>query len=172
MARKRTIEPNIWQDEDFGMLSPIAQLIYIGCITQADDDGRLIGHPSVLRSTIFPYGIITMEQVFDAIEELNIKMKNFVYYEANNTYFVQLGSWEKHQKQQSDRRQKSLYPAPSKEILSACVSNAKQVLHQVSKEVSKEVSGSDLTTAKNNKQLDKLRKDLEGKGIIKKTKLI
>lgn len=144
-VRKRTIQPNIWQDENFGLLkNPLAQLIYIGCITQADDDGRMIGHPAVIKSSLFPYGFITLEQVFDALDELIAKMKNFIYYEVDKNYYIQLKNWDKHQKQQGDRRQKSLFPAPPKEL------------------------------APNNmvKTLDNLRKNLETQDIIKKTKLI
>lgn len=171
MARKRTIQPNIWQDEGFGLLKPLAQLIYIGCITQADDDGRLIGHPAVIKSMLFPYGLVTLEEVFDSLEELNAQMKNFIYYEVDKNYFIQFKNWEKHQKQQKERRQNSIYPSPTKEVLlSKCLADAKQPLSQVSKEVSKKVSSSG--AAAKNKVLDELRKSLENQGVIKKTKLL
>jgi hypothetical protein len=55
MARIRTIKPDIWGSEQLGSVSRAARLLFIGLITQADDEGRLKGSPRRLKATIFPY---------------------------------------------------------------------------------------------------------------------
>lgn len=172
--RKRTIQPDIWQDADFGSISSLAQLIFVGCITQADDEGRLNGHPAVIRSSLFPYGFISLEEVFDALQELSIKMRNFVYYTVNDQFYIQLLNWNKHQKQKAERIVSSTFPSPPKELLSGRRrADGGQMASQVSKEVSKQVSkdaavrGGAVINI-----LDGLRKELEIKGIIKTKKLL
>lgn len=55
MARKRMIDPSIWADQKLGQLSRNHRLLFIGLISNADDEGRLVGHPSLLKSFVFPY---------------------------------------------------------------------------------------------------------------------
>lgn len=55
MARKRMISPEIWENEDFGALSPLAKLLFIGMISLADDDGKGIASPQLLKSNLFPF---------------------------------------------------------------------------------------------------------------------
>ena len=53
MARKRMIDPNIWESEDFSKLSVLARLVFIGIFSNADDDGRGRGKSAYLKSIIF-----------------------------------------------------------------------------------------------------------------------
>ena len=43
MARIRTVKPDIWTDEKFVELSPLARLLFIGLWNFADDEGREVG---------------------------------------------------------------------------------------------------------------------------------
>ena len=167
MIRKRMIQPNIWQDEDFGLLSPLAQLVYIGCITQADDEGRLIGHPAVIKSIIFPYGLVTLEQVFDALQEIIAKNRNFVYYEVDKNYYIQFKKWLKYQHIRDDRKIKSTFPPQSADTSPQSAAEVKE--SKVKESKGKDGSGQ---LPSKNQVLDNLRKNLEEKGIIKKTKLL
>lgn len=47
--RIRSIKPEMWQDEDFGLLDPEAQLLFIGLISHADDHGRFKGSAMRVR---------------------------------------------------------------------------------------------------------------------------
>ena len=40
MARRRMIDPNFWESEDVSRLSLFARLLFIGMISNADDEGR------------------------------------------------------------------------------------------------------------------------------------
>jgi len=146
--RKRTIQPMIWQDPDFGILGNIAKLLVIGMITQADDEGRGNAHPLVIKANIFPFGGAEINEIFDALEEIKIKMRNLILYEIENQLFYQFKKWSNHQFLRSDRMQKSTFPAPPSRIKSI------------------------ISKKENFKAIDKLRKELEEKGIINKTKLI
>ena len=54
MARKRMIDPQIWVIEDFSKLSFLSRLIWIGLISNADDEGRGKANISYLKSQLFP----------------------------------------------------------------------------------------------------------------------
>ena len=55
MARKRMIDPNIWQSEDFSRLSTLGKLVFIGLFSLADDEGRGRCNPVYLKSTLFRF---------------------------------------------------------------------------------------------------------------------
>lgn len=178
--RRRTIQPSIWQDADFGALSPLAQLIFIGMITQADDEGRLNGHPAIVGSSLFPYRTVGLEEILDAMNEIDRRMHNVLFYENENQMFIQFKSWEKHQTIREDRMQKSLYPSPPKDNFAdnvgQCRTNAAQV-----REVSKGSKGSKTAPSgggmaagaeRIDGPIERLRAELEQKGIIKKKTLV
>lgn len=47
--------PKLLEDEKLGELSPSVRLLFMGLISQADDEGRLKGHPGLVKSLIYPY---------------------------------------------------------------------------------------------------------------------
>jgi hypothetical protein len=53
--RIRTLKPDIWQDRHLGRLPVGARLLFIGIITQADDEGRFRAELPLLRAAIFPF---------------------------------------------------------------------------------------------------------------------
>ena len=55
MARKRDLDPGLWENEDLAGVARDARLLFIAYISQADDDGRLKGSARYLRSKAFPY---------------------------------------------------------------------------------------------------------------------
>jgi hypothetical protein len=111
------LEPNIWQDPDFGTLSPFAQLIFIGMITLADDEGRLRANPCLIKASLFPYSSsMTLNEVFDAVEEIEKKCRNLCFYEDATDVLCQFLKWHTHQTLRSDRIQPSLLAPPPKDI--------------------------------------------------------
>ena len=62
-ARKRQVDPGIWTSEQVVACGPEARLLFIGCITQADDEGRLKGSAAYLKMTIFPGDAVSVDQV-------------------------------------------------------------------------------------------------------------
>ena len=55
MARKRMIDPNFWSDEKLGECSIQERLLFMGLISNADDEGYGRANPKLLKSLIFPY---------------------------------------------------------------------------------------------------------------------
>lgn len=53
--RIRTLKPDIWQDRHLGRLPVGARLLFIGIITQADDEGRFRAELPLLRAAVFPF---------------------------------------------------------------------------------------------------------------------
>ncbi len=54
MARKRMISPEIWASSSFAALSDFAKIVFIGLISNADDEGKGEADPAMLKSTLFP----------------------------------------------------------------------------------------------------------------------
>ncbi len=110
MARKRMIDPGFWIDEKLGTIPATARLLFMGLISNADDDGRLPGHPALIKSQIFPYDIdISHEQVEEwmkLLKELDIIQ---IYSVSNQTY-IQINNFSKHQT--ISRPTPSKYPSP------------------------------------------------------------
>lgn len=70
MARIRTIKPKFWDDSKIGKLSRDARLLYIGLWTFSDDIGVVIGDTIWLKSKIFPFDQIQIQQFKKWITEL------------------------------------------------------------------------------------------------------
>ena len=113
MARKRMIDPSIWADEDFGMLSPEAQVFYIGLISNADDEGILPGNPNYLASIIMPYKAITQERASKILYEVLSHMRSVIYYEQDGKRYISLANWDKYQT--INKKAKTKYPKPTDE---------------------------------------------------------
>lgn len=96
MARKRMIDPNIWSDEGFLELSFPARLLFIGMVSNADDEGRGIANPKSLKARIFPADEITLAEV----DELKKSIKNHthvVFFEKEGCQYYALEKWETYQ---------------------------------------------------------------------------
>lgn len=53
--RIRTIKPEFWQNEKMASLPPMTQLLAIGLLNYADDDGYFVNSPALIRAAIFPF---------------------------------------------------------------------------------------------------------------------
>lgn len=104
MARIRSLKPEIWQDEALGRCPLEARLLFVGMITQADDEGRLRAAPALLRSAVFPYDSVTPARVSEWLASLR-EASLVVVYEANGETFCHLRGW---------KNQKVDHPTPSK----------------------------------------------------------
>ena len=111
MARKRMIDPIIWEDEDFGIMNSEAKLLFIGLFSNADDEGRIRANPSYLKSTIFMYeDTMTLSRIAEMRDVVCKRMKNVKYYVHDGKEYIQLLKWSDYQKQHKDRIQESTLP--------------------------------------------------------------
>lgn len=113
MPRIRTLKPECWQDAGMGRLSRDARLLFVGLITQADDDGRLVAEPALLRAQIFPYDHdLDLDTIATWLLELE-RERLLVLYMHGRERFAALPSWHRHQK--INRKTESRIPEPESE---------------------------------------------------------
>lgn len=70
MARIRTIKPQFWDDVKIARISRDARLLYIAMWTFSDDYGVVIGDSLWLKSKVFPYDHIQVQQFDKWLNEL------------------------------------------------------------------------------------------------------
>lgn len=109
VARKRMIDPHIWEDPSFNNLSFGGRLLFIGMISNADDEGFLRGDKGSLKRLIFGFDEISKEQMDEFLVELS-NMKTLHFYVNEGEQYVHLVKWSEYQKQRDDRIQASVYP--------------------------------------------------------------
>ncbi|MHB1420741.1 MAG: DnaD domain-containing protein [Bacillota bacterium] len=112
MARQRFIHPDIWSDPTLGQLKPVERLFFIGCFSSADDEGRLLGNPAYLRSTIFPYDDLTIEQVKEIREHVVLVCKNLMLYHVDGVEYLAFHKWSEYQKPKYPKKSKLPVPTP------------------------------------------------------------
>jgi hypothetical protein len=135
MARKRMIDPSFWIDEKLGTVEPLVRLLFMGLISQADDEGRLNGHPALLKSQIFPYDHeISVQSVENWLEELQGR-KLIVRYEVDHQKYVLIGNFKKHQT--INRPQESKLPAPFNEqsVKDQCTGSEESITNHAQKKL-------------------------------------
>lgn len=109
-VRRRMIDPNIWESEDFAALSTFAKLLFIGMFSTADDEGRGRAKPVYLRSLLFPYDeSIRVADIEKALSEIGSKI-SVTFYTNNGNKYYQLDHWKKWQK--VEKPSDSILPDP------------------------------------------------------------
>jgi len=98
VARKRMLDPSFWTDARIKRLEPIERLFFLGCVSAADDEGRLMADPAFLRSRIFPYDEITTEQIEAVRDRVAEIVPGFVLYSVDGEKYVAFRNWSDYQK--------------------------------------------------------------------------
>ena len=98
MARKRMIDPCIWESEDFSKLSTLAKVVFIGMFSNADDFGRGRAKSAYLKSIIFPYEEdLRVADIDKTLNEIASNM-SVIFYSYNENEYYSLSNWSKWQK--------------------------------------------------------------------------
>src|SRR5688572_7780594 len=108
MTRIRTLKPEIWLSHQLMNLSHGARLLFIGLITQADDDGRGSADPRRLKASIFPGDDLTASQISAWLAEIASQGLARCYPANGHGQLYCLPTWSAHQK--IDRPTPSRYP--------------------------------------------------------------
>lgn len=96
MARTRTIKPKFWDDVKIGRISRDARLTYIGLWVIADDCGVVIADTVWIKSKLYPYDQIQIQQFENWFKEL--ERNGFIYlFSYNNEEFIYLPKFSRHQ---------------------------------------------------------------------------
>jgi hypothetical protein len=113
--RIRSIKPDVWDDEALGECSTSARLLFVGLITQADDDGRLPGNPRWIASKVYPYDDdITSADIKGWLAELD-RVDVVHLYESSGKTYIALPAWDSHQTIDKRYYKPSRLPAPPPE---------------------------------------------------------
>jgi hypothetical protein len=103
------IDPGMWTDPKFMRLPERSRLLWIGLISNADDEGRLEGDPLYLKAVIFPSDPLSLEDVEAALTPILEKGMAEKYVVKGETY-LHLPNWDKHQT--IGKKFPSKFPAP------------------------------------------------------------
>jgi hypothetical protein len=111
MARKRMIDPSIWTDDGMAELTVRQQLLYIGLISSADDDGRLKASPVAIRLALpTVYALVKDGEIDADLTAVLRKMRKLVAYIADDRrylVFLNYRTWQK-----IDKPSPSVLPVP------------------------------------------------------------
>ncbi len=110
MARIRSLKPEIWMSPQVMNLSHGARLLFIGLITQADDEGRGSADVRKLKASIFGGDDVTSVDVQGWLSECSVNGLAILYHAENHGDLYALPSWGSHQS--INRATKSRYPSP------------------------------------------------------------
>lgn len=109
MPRRRMIDPNFWESEDIAKLTPRQRLLWIGLWSNADDEGRGRGSLAAIRSTIFKYDDISLQELAEDLEAVKKHCK-VRFYEVDGSTYYACTNWKTWQK--VDHPKPSFIPPP------------------------------------------------------------
>lgn len=109
MSRIRTIKPEFPQSESMGRISREARLLFILLWTICDDAGRARAASRMLASVLYPYDDDAPSLIGGWLDELENE-KCIVRYQHEDTTYLEVPNWLKHQK--IDRPTPSKIPSP------------------------------------------------------------
>lgn len=107
--RIRTIKPEMWESRSFGRVSAHARLLFLACISAADDEGLVPWDAHFAKSKAFAYDDVSIEQVNEWMRELADTDLVHVY-SAHGDEYAWLVKFRKHQR--IDRPSPSKRPLP------------------------------------------------------------
>ena len=111
MANRRMLASDIFMDDFIGRLNYFERLVWIGLITSvADDQGRAMDNPAIIRSFVFLYDQIEDGDVETAIRSFSTAGK-IARYVSGNKHLIQIVNWWKYQT--PAWASPSKYPAPN-----------------------------------------------------------
>jgi hypothetical protein len=108
MPRIRTLKPELWLSPQVMNLSHGARLLFLGLITQADDEGRGCADPRRLKAAIFPGDDVTSANVGEWLLEVEAQRLARAYDGAEHGRLYELPTWRSHQS--IERPKPSRYP--------------------------------------------------------------
>lgn len=97
MARIRSIKPELWLSAQVMNLSHSARLLFIGLITQADDEGFGSSDPRKLKAAIFGGDDVTLANVSEMLAEITTQRLAVIYEADGYGALYWLPSWKEHQ---------------------------------------------------------------------------
>lgn len=98
MSIQRFIHPSIWTSEDFASLDPWARLLFIGCFSTADDEGRRKASPASLKAEIFPLDDHKLSDISTWTRQVADMGLIRVWSGPDDVLYLELPKWADYQK--------------------------------------------------------------------------
>ena len=112
MANRRMISGDLFEDDFITTLSYFERLVWIGLITTvADDQGRMMDNPALIRARVFLLDSVQDSEVETALKKL-ASARKIDRYVSGNKRLIQIVNWWKYQTPAWASASK--YPAPDK----------------------------------------------------------
>lgn len=110
--RIRTIKPSFWKDLDICSLPIPVRLHYIGLWNYADDEGRGIDEPRLLKGELWPMDdTVTAKKIESFMAALQASGRIIRYDSEDTEHLFQIRNWSLHQV--ISRPQESVFPPPT-----------------------------------------------------------
>lgn len=110
MPRIRTIKPELWQSPEVMNLSHSARLLFLGLITQADDEGIGSADARKLKAVIFGGDDVSQADLAKWLEEIAGQRLAVLYEVDGYGRLYYLPSWKEHQKVPKPTPTRYAYP--------------------------------------------------------------
>ena len=108
MTKRRMIHDCLFASEDIAALTYRQRHLWTGLIATADDQGRGRAHPGLVRAAIFPFDVISQDEINDDLRAIAGNM--LILYEVDGKAYYQIVNWWKYQNMQW--ASPSEYPPP------------------------------------------------------------
>lgn len=99
MSKRRMIDPSFWQSESIAQLTLQQRYLFIGLFSNADDQGRLRGHPALIRNAVFPFDEISFDQIKADLQAI-AATGSIIIYQVDGKDCIQITGWWDYQKPQ------------------------------------------------------------------------
>jgi hypothetical protein len=114
MARIRSVKPEFFTSETIAALTVQARLTFIGLWTYADDAGRAIDNPKLLKAAVWPLDDdVTAGQVAGHLDEFE-RANLICRYSVDGKRYLHIVNWDEHQQPKNPSKPK--YPACPKQV--------------------------------------------------------
>ena len=92
MPSRRMIDPAFWQSEKVAELPFDVRLLFIGLISNADDQGRMRALPALIRTKVFPIDDVSLEWIESGLQAIQAQA-GVILYRANGKDLLQIRKW-------------------------------------------------------------------------------
>jgi hypothetical protein len=114
------IDPGIWENDCLAEMDPATVLLFVGCISLADDDGRLKGAPRRLLTRIHEQRQGITEADIEA-QLVELEMAGVIHrYDVSGKQYIRLSNWEKHQSIRLNLYKESEFPKCDNDCCTMC----------------------------------------------------
>lgn len=115
MARMRTLKPAFASSEAIAALTIPCRLHFAMLWTYADDEGRGLDNPRLIKAAIWPLDDDVTYDAVDAWQAELARNGRIVRYEADGRRYFEIANFAEHQRPQ--KPQESKYPAPAHGVI-------------------------------------------------------